>query len=123
LQAAATRISTLAFPGYDDRRRVWEPIMRILAILSAALVLAAGANAAFAGEKIRLAQSSTTTNCMMTCNSQAAACFASCIVPGTPPAASATAAGNATASTPCVINCSTQQVSCHTTCARVSPSQ
>jgi hypothetical protein len=44
-------------------------IASILAVMVIAAALAPGAEA---GEKIRLAQSSTVTNCMMTCNSQVA---------------------------------------------------
>ena len=46
-----------------------------------------------------LAQTSTATNCMMLCNAQAASCQTACVLPGTPPSASATTTGNATAST------------------------
>ena len=75
-----------------------------------------------AAGKIRLAQTSTVTNCMMTCNSQAAACQTTCLVPGTPPTGAATATGNANVSTSCQLNCTTQQIACHTTCAQNSPS-
>jgi hypothetical protein len=77
------------------------------------------------------AQTFTTTNCMMTCNSQAATCQAACFVPGTPPVGSTTPAllaaqapgPNTTASTTCVMNCTTTQLTCQTTCAKVAPSQ
>jgi hypothetical protein len=72
---------------------------------------------------IRLAQTSTTTNCMMTCNSQAASCQTACVVPGTAPTGAATTTSNATASQSCLSNCSSQQLACHTNCARISPSQ
>ncbi|MFZ0528400.1 MAG: hypothetical protein WAM40_22585 [Xanthobacteraceae bacterium] len=73
--------------------------------------------------KIRLAQTSTVTNCMMACNSQAAACQTTCLIPGTAPTGAATTTSNANLSTSCQANCSTQQISCQTTCAQNSPSQ
>jgi hypothetical protein len=95
--------------------------MRCLAVF-AVLAVAGFANEASAGGKIRLAQTSTVTNCMMACNSQAAACQTTCILPGTAPTNAATTTSNATSSASCQINCSTQQISCQTTCARTSPS-
>jgi hypothetical protein len=43
-------------------------------VVAAAAINIAAANGALADGKIRLAQSSTVTNCMMTCNAQAANC-------------------------------------------------
>ena len=80
-------------------------------------------SAAAAWRKIRIAQTSTVTNCMMACNSQAASCQTTCLVPGTPPTNAATATGNANQSTSCQLNCTTQQVNSQTTCASTSPSQ
>jgi hypothetical protein len=96
--------------------------MRCLAVLSAVVAVAGFASEASAGEKIRLAQTFTVTNCMMACNSQAATCQTACVVPGTAPTNAATTTSNATSSASCQINCSTQQISCQTTCARTSPS-
>src|SRR4029077_1716163 len=104
--------------------------MRCLAVVLALATVAGVAGGASAAKKIRLAQSSTTTKCMMTCNSQAALCQSACFVPPAPPVGSTTstftqaqAAGpNPTASTSCVMNCTTTQVTCQTTCARTSPS-
>ncbi len=54
-----------------------------LALVGTVLFTSAGSlQQAQADGKIRLAQTSTVTNCMMTCNSQAAACQTNCIVPG-----------------------------------------
>ena len=98
------------------------------AVISLAVVptlfftIAGSPQQALADGKIRLAQTSTLTNCMMACNSQAAVCQTTCIVPGTPPTGAATTTSNANASTSCQLNCSTQQVSCQTVCARNSPS-
>jgi hypothetical protein len=55
--------------------------MQCVAVLFAVVAVAGFASEASAGEKIRLAQTSTTTNCMMTCNAQAATCQAACFVP------------------------------------------
>jgi hypothetical protein len=94
-------------------------------LLSLLLVagFAASASAGNSGAPIRLAQTSTTTNCMMTCNSQAATCQSSCVVPGTAPTTAATTTSNATASQSCLSNCSSQELACQTNCARISPSQ
>ncbi len=96
--------------------------MRNLTILLAAAISVA-ASSAFADGRIRLAQSSTVTNCMMLCNAQAANCQTGCVVPGLPPTASATTTSNATAGTTCLLTCSSTQLACQTNCARQSPSQ
>jgi hypothetical protein len=99
--------------------------MRGFAFLLAAAAVCAAAQGARADDKIRLAQSGTVTACMMLCNSQAASCQTTCLIP-TPPVpgtTSTTVTTNATASTTCVLNCSSVQLSCQTTCARQSPSQ
>jgi hypothetical protein len=95
--------------------------MRGFAVLFAITIASTGG--ALADGKIRLAQSSTATNCMMFCNAQAASCQTTCLVPGTAPSAAATATSNATANTACLLNCSTLQLACQTSCARQSPSQ
>src|SRR5579863_8516403 len=101
--------------------------MRRLMTLCCVLALGAATgktiDAANAAGKIRLAQTSTVTNCMMLCNSQAATCQTTCLVPGAAPTGAATTTGNANVSTSCQLNCSTQQISCQTTCAQSSPSQ
>src|SRR5580700_5095510 len=104
--------------------------MRCCAILFTVVAVAGFASEASAGEKIRLAQSSTTTSCMMTCNAQAATCQAACFVPPAPAVGTTTTAiaqaqtpgPNSTSSTSCVMNCTTTQLTCQTTCARISPS-
>jgi len=100
--------------------------MRCLAVLFAVVAVAGLAGDASAGEKIRLAQTSTTTNCMMTCNAQAATCQTTCFVPGAPPVGSTSTAiaqaqspgSNPTASTSCVMNCTTTQLACQSVCSR-----
>lgn len=72
--------------------------------------------------KIRIAQTSAVTNCMMACNSQAALCQTTCLVPGTAPSGAATTTSNANLNTSCQLSCSTQQISCQTVCAQNSPS-
>ena len=95
----------------------------LLALLWGGAVIDGPIAAANAAGKIRLAQSSTLTNCMMLCNSQAATCHVTCLTPGTPPTGAATTTGNANVNAACQVNCSTQQISCQTTCAQTSPSQ
>jgi hypothetical protein len=94
--------------------RGWTFILAVLAIAG----LAASASAK---GRIRLAQTSVTTTCMMTCTSQWANCQSSCLAVGTPN--SAIAGANANASQSCLSNCSNQQLQCQITCARASPSQ
>ncbi len=104
--------------------------MRSLAIVVVvALAMAGFVPATFAAGKIRLAQSSTVTTCMMGCNAQAANCQTSCLIPGAPsasPASSAASAAsggpNATASTTCLLACGSTRLTCQTSCARQSPS-
>ena len=95
----------------------------VFAVVPALLALDGFARHALAEQKIRLAQSSTVTNCMMTCNSQAATCLTTCLVPGTPPTGAATATSNATLNTACQVNCSIQRISCQTTCSQSFPPQ
>jgi hypothetical protein len=101
--------------------------MRKLAIvLAVAAITATAADGAAAERKIRLAQSSIVTTCMMTCNAQAANCQSTCLVPtpiplGTPQTTS-TPNPNNTANTTCLLTCTSTQIACQTTCARQSPS-
>jgi hypothetical protein len=92
----------------------------IFAVVAIASVAGGVANAG----KIRLAQTSNTTNCMMTCNSQAATCQSSCFLPPalSAPGSTPTPGPNVTANTTCVMNCTTTQVTCQASCARTSPS-
>lgn len=116
--------------------------MRSLVLLVAAATLCFGGPRALADGEIQLAQAvttpptvtpsptpstpvtSTVTNCMMSCNSVAANCQSSCLVPA-PPGATPAGAGtlNAGASTTCSLGCSSNQLACQTSCARLSPSQ
>ena len=70
----------------------------------------------------------TTTNCMMSCNSQASNCRATCVLPVPPtplpsPSSSQPPILNATASTACIMNCSSSQLACQSGCALNSPSR
>jgi hypothetical protein len=97
--------------------------MRVLTMLLVALAIVGHATDAMAAGKMRLAQTSTVTNCMNSCNSQAASCQSSCVIPGTPPTGAATSTSNANTNESCLSSCSTTQLSCQTSCARSSPSQ
>ena len=70
----------------------------------------------------------TTTNCMMSCNSQAANCRTTCVLPvppAPPPSLSSSPAPNlnATPSTACLVNCNSTQLACQSGCALNSPSR
>jgi hypothetical protein len=101
--------------------------MRRFAILVFAAAINVGASSAvFAAAKIRLAQSSAVTNCMMTCNATAATCQTGCLLPppltnAPNPGSSLTATTNPTLNTACQLNCSATQLTCQTSCARQSP--
>lgn len=97
-----------------------RPSAVLLAGFGAIAVVAVGA--AEAAGTIRLAQTSTVTNCMMACNAQAAACHTTCLVPGSAPTGAATTTSNANVSTTCQAGCATQQIACQTICAQNSPS-
>jgi len=109
-------------PGFEWEKGV-RAALAVCVLLSFVGAIAVGPAAAKTNKSLRLAQSSSTTSCMMSCNSTAATCQAACVVPGSPASGAATAGGNATASTSCLMSCSTQQLNCQTNCARVSPSQ
>ncbi len=99
------------------------PRASICVLLATSIVGLAGG--ALAAGKIRLAQTSNVTNCMMNCNSAYALCQSSCTNPqsalillnqmGTSP-------GNVVASGSCISLCTNLQLRCQTTCARASPS-
>ena len=100
--------------------------MRGLTILFFAAVSIVGFVAiASAHEKIRLAQSSVATTCMMTCNSQYANCQSSCLATGvqqqSSPSGLRTTDFNANQT--CLASCTNQQLQCQIVCARSSPSQ
>jgi hypothetical protein len=65
---------------------------------------------------------STVTNCMMSCNSQAANCQTGCFIPTAPTTASARGGGtlNATSNTACVMGCTSSRLACQTSCSLLS---
>ena len=75
----------------------WGGIARFL--FATGLAIALYHSAGLATGRIRVAQTSTVTNCMMACNSQAAACQTTCLIPGTAPIGAATTGSNANKST------------------------
>jgi hypothetical protein len=95
---------------------------RSLLLVGTAIAFAGVATAAFAAGKIRLAQSSVTTTCMMTCNSQYANCQSSCLATGALPTNPA-ATTNANPNQACFSSCTNQQLACQINCSRASPSQ
>jgi len=100
--------------------------MRGLTILFfLALSIVGFAASSFAHEKIRLAQSSPTITCMMTCNSQYANCQSSCLATGTQLQSSALGLRNSdpNANQVCLASCTNQQLQCQIVCARSSPSR
>jgi hypothetical protein len=99
--------------------------MRGLIAFLLSVTVAVWATAVSATGKIRLAQTSTATNCMMTCNAQAATCQTTCLIPPAqvPNALNNVTQQNTTANTTCISACGTTQLACQTNCARLSPSQ
>jgi hypothetical protein len=100
------------------------PRVFIGALLATGIVGLAGD--ALAAGKIRLAQTSNVTNCMMNCNSQQALCQSTC---ATSPQAAITlfnqlgvSPGNVIASQSCISSCTNIQLSCQIRCAQASPS-
>jgi len=79
-------------------------IMRGVNILLAVLAIVGSATNSFAAGRMRLAQTSTTTNCLMGCNAQYAMCQSSCLVPGTPPTGAATTGSGSSAVIPIAAN-------------------
>jgi hypothetical protein len=100
--------------------------MRSIAfILAFVAMTAAAAQSAGAQEKMRLAQTSTVTNCMMNCSAQVANCRTTCVVPTVAAATGSTSSApapiaNAKASTPCLLNCNSVQLSCQSNCTQQS---
>jgi hypothetical protein len=106
--------------------------MRGLVVFLLSVMVALHATASMASDKIRLAQSSTATNCMMGCNAQAATCQTACLLPANQLTQVPNALGsanslnpqtNATANTICLSACTTTQLTCQTNCARLPPSR
>jgi hypothetical protein len=91
-----------------------------------AISIVVPASGALAAGKIRLAQTSTVTNCMMNCNSAQALCQSTC---ASSPQQALTSfnqlgvsPGNVVASGSCISTCTNIQLRCQITCAQASPS-
>ena len=70
----------------------WGGIARV--VFGGGLAVAICNSSGQAATRFRVAQTSTVTNCMMACNSQAASCQTTCLVPGTLPTGAATTGSN-----------------------------
>jgi hypothetical protein len=95
----------------------------ICVLLATSIVGLAGG--ALAAGKIRLAQTSTVTICMMNCNSAYALCQSNCANPALALRSFSqldVSPGNIAAAGSCISSCTTLQLTCQTTCARASPS-
>ena len=100
------------------------PRVSMCVLLTTSLVALTGG--ALAAGKIRLAQTSNVTNCMMNCNSQKALCQSTC---ATSPQAALTlfnqlgvSAANVVTSQSCISSCTNVQLACQIKCAQASPS-
>lgn len=103
-----------------------------MCVVLAAIIVGLGGGAS-AAEKIRLAQTSVTTTCMMTCNAQYANCQSSCLATGTQynfgtqqesnPTNTTTSGATVNANQTCISSCTNQQLSCQLVCAQSSPSR
>jgi hypothetical protein len=92
-------------------------------LCTVALAIAGFAVSASAQGKIRLAQSSVTTTCMMTCNGQYANCQSSCLTIGTQQQSSPSgtiAGANANPNQTCIAGCTNQQLQSDNLCALVA---
>jgi hypothetical protein len=83
------------------------------------------ASGALAAGKIRLAQTSTVTNCMVSCNNAYLVCQTSCVQPAQAQSTlnqGTFSRGNVVSNGSCISLCTSQQLLCSQTCARMSPS-
>jgi len=95
----------------------------ICVLLATSIVGLAGG--ALAAGKIRLAQTSNVTNCLMNCNSAYAFCQSSCSNPQSAIilfSQQGLSAGNVVASGTCISLCTNLQQACSLRCALASPS-
>jgi hypothetical protein len=84
------------------------------------------AGGALAAGKIRLAQTSSVTSCMVNCNTTFASCESTCFFPSqeyNTVVQGTFSRGAIAGSGSCISLCTNQQLVCQTTCARTSPSQ
>ena len=117
----------------SNRVRAGGRIMRALAILVTVATIYSGMHDAVLAQTptpnvtapfqgLQTPLTSTTTNCMMLCNSQAANCKTTCFIP-TPPTSITAGTLNPTANGACVSACSSNQLACQSNCALASPSR
>ena len=92
-------------------------VMRSLTVLLSFLVVNGFAATSSASEKVRLAQTSVTTTCMMTCNAQYALCQSNCLSVGVT-STTPTTGVNPNPNQTCRASCTNQQLACQITCAR-----
>jgi hypothetical protein len=105
----------------------------VIVVCGAALAQTTTPNVATPTPGLSTPVTSTTTNCMMFCNSQAASCQTRCFIPNVPgPAPSFSAPGsapaialtfNGDANAACRMGCTSVQLSCQSGCALNSPSR
>jgi len=99
------------------------PRVSMCVLLTTSLVALTGG--ALAAGKIRLAQTSTVTTCMMNCNTTFANCEATCFFPSqefNTVVQGTFSRGQVAGSGSCISLCTNQQLTCQTACARASPS-
>ena len=99
------------------------PRASICVLLTTSIVGLTGG--ALAAEKIRLAQTSTVTNCIMSCNNAYASCRSACLAPGQTVSGviqGTVSTGNLVANGSCLSLCTSQQLLCSQPCGRLSPS-
>jgi hypothetical protein len=114
----------------------WEKIMRrvtmVLAVAAALSPAVLAFDTAYAQAPTLVAPqtstiSSAVTTCMMGCNSNAAACQTTCVIPGASGASvaaqTATAGTGTGIGTSCQLGCTTTQLTCQTVCSQSSPSR
>src|SRR6516225_4515607 len=109
---APTRFLAQALPSIIQKNV--GAVKRRLTVLLSLLAISEFAATSSASEKVRLAQTSATTTCMMTCNSQFANCQSTCLAVGAPTAPSNFADPNPRQT--CTASCSNQQLACQIAC-------
>jgi hypothetical protein len=96
--------------------------MRGFTILLALLAVDGVVAGASADGKIRLAQNSVTTTCVMGCNGTYANCQSSCLTSGGLPNGTAvTHLTDPNANATCISQCTNQQLQCSQSCAQATP--
>src|SRR5262249_35789822 len=100
------------------------PRASICVLLATSIVGLMGS--ALAAGEIRLAQTSTVTNCMVSCNNAYASCQTTCVQPAQAQSTlnqGTFSRGNVVSQGSCVSLCTSQQLLCSQTCSRSFPSR